>query len=168
MKIAITDANIFIDLFFLDIVEYLFAIECEIYTTRNVILELEDHHADQLNHHIESKKIKLETLTEIDKLNMKKLRLKRGLSETDISVIVVADRLDATVLTGDGLVRKMCHTKKIDVHGILWCLDQFVLKNKIVKSEACALLQNLMNYNKRLPYNDCKLYIVDKWGGSIN
>lgn len=168
MKIAITDANIFMDLFYLDVLDNLFGIDCEIYTTRHVILELEDHHADQLNEHITGEKIKLETLTETDKLNMRNLRVNRGLSETDISVIVVAERLDATVLTGDGLVRKMCHTKKIDVHGILWCLDQFVLKCKITKSEACALLQNLMNFNKRLPYDDCKVYIENKWGGLMN
>jgi len=167
MKIAITDANIFIDLFFLQLDNCLFEVECEIYTTRNVILELEDHHVDELEKYISKNKLKIESLTDIDKLNMSELRLNRGLSESDISVIAVAERLGAIVLSGDNLVRKTCHTNKIEIHGILWCLDQFVAHNRIDKNSACEYLNKLMKYNKRLPYKDCKRYIEDKWGGTI-
>jgi len=168
MKIAITDANIFIDLFYLEFVHHLFEIDCEIYTTRNVILELENHHADQLNLFIENKKLKIESLNSSDQLSMIRLRKNRGLSESDLSVICVAERLQAIVLSGDDLVRKTCHIQMIEVHGVLWCFDQFVLKKKITKAVACDQLKELMKYNKRLPVKDCKKYITEKWNGSFD
>ena len=42
MKIAVTDANIFIDLIRLNMLAVLFAIEMEIYTTQEVIDQLND------------------------------------------------------------------------------------------------------------------------------
>lgn len=167
MRIAITDANIFIDLFYLDLVDHLFDIGCEIYTTRNVLLELEDHHAGALENHIQKGSLKLETLTPGDHLAMIRLRVHRGLSESDLSVICIAERLKAMVLTGDDLVRRTCHVHKIEIHGVLWCLDQFVLKKRIAKPEACDHLKKLMNYNRRLPSLDCKKYILQHWDGSI-
>ncbi|MEX1003453.1 MAG: PIN domain-containing protein [Crocinitomicaceae bacterium] len=168
MKIAITDANIFIDLFYLELDNCLFEVGCEIYTTRNVMLELEDHHVEELEKHVSENKLNIVELTDSDKLNMSKLRLNRGLSETDISVIAVAERLKAIVVSGDNLVRKTCHINKIEIHGVLWCLDQFVIHAQIDKPRACDYLKKLMNYNKRLPYEDCKRYIQDKWNGTLN
>lgn len=163
MRIAITDSNIFIDLFYLELVDHLFEIGCEIYTTRNVLLELEDHHAGALENHIKSGRLNLETLTTRDQLAMIRLRVHRGLSESDLSVICIAERLKAMVLTGDDLVRKTCHVHKIEIHGVLWCLDQFVIKNRIAKSEACVQLKKLMSYNKRLPLAECEKYITKNW-----
>jgi len=40
MKVAITDANIFIDIIYLDFLEHLFSIDIEIYTTNTVLCEL--------------------------------------------------------------------------------------------------------------------------------
>ncbi len=167
MRIAITDSNIFIDLFYLELVDHLFDIGCEIYTTRNVLLELEDHHTGVLDIHISAGRLKLESITESDKLAMIRLRINRGLAESDLSVICVAERLEAFVLTGDDLVRKNCKTNKIEIHGILWCLDQFVIKNRIAKSEACEQLKKLMTYNKRLPLADCENYITKNWSGEF-
>jgi len=42
MKIAVTDANIFIDLIKLQLLGHLFNIDLEIYTTREVIDQLND------------------------------------------------------------------------------------------------------------------------------
>jgi len=167
MKIAITDANIFIDLFYLELIDFLFEIDCEIYTTRHVLLELEDHHAAELEKKIVKEKLNLETLTERDKLAMIRLRTNRGLSESDLSVICVAERLNAIVLTGDDLVRKICHLHTIEIHGVLWCIDQFVIKKQINKAIACKQLKKLMTYNKRLPVEDCKEYIKKKWSGTF-
>ncbi len=167
MRIAITDANIFIDLFYLELVDHLFEIGCEIYTTRNVLLELEEHHAGALENHKKEGKLNLETLTEVDHAAMLLLREHKRLSESDLSVICIAERLKAIVLTGDDLVRKTCHVHKIEIHGVLWCLDQFVIKKRIAKSEACEQLKKLMAYNKRLPFADCKKYISHNWGGSF-
>lgn len=48
MKIAITDANIFIDLFYLNSQNHLFGIGFEIITTQQVMMEMEDQHTPEL------------------------------------------------------------------------------------------------------------------------
>jgi hypothetical protein len=42
MKIAITDANIFIDLMYIELLDELFDIELELHTTINVVDELNE------------------------------------------------------------------------------------------------------------------------------
>lgn len=168
MKIAITDANIFIDLFFLEVDHFLFEIGCEIFTTNHVLFELEDYHAEHLEVYVDSEKLKIESVTIRDKSKMSALRLNRGLSESDISVICIAERLDSIVLSGDDLVRKICHVNKIEIHGILWCLDQFVQKGQIDRVVASTLLKKLMKYNKRLPFKDCENYIKERWGRTLS
>ena len=37
MKVAVTDANIFIDLIFLDLIDHLFKLDVELYTTHEVV-----------------------------------------------------------------------------------------------------------------------------------
>jgi len=66
---------------------------------------------------------------------MIRLRVNRSLSESDLSVLCIAARLDAIVLTGDDLVRKTHHINKIEIHGVLWCLEQFVIKKQLTKKK---------------------------------
>lgn len=167
MKIAITDANIFIDLHYLKITHHLFFLGYEVYTTHHVINELGDE-LQILEPFIASGKLQIESLIPEDYLVLPQLRNSNRLSESDLSVMVVARRMGAIVLSGDDLLRKTCHLHKIEIHGILWCLDGFVKSNCIQPEEACQLLHDLMRFNERLPVHHCKEYIETKWGGSYN
>ncbi len=167
MKIAITDANIFIDLFHLKQVQHLFSIGCEIITTDKVLLEIDPSQSETLYHFMQKGLLLVERITAEDHLRMLQLRTSRNLSESDLSVICIAEKYNAIVLSGDDMIRKTCTLNKIEIHGILWCLHQFTEFNLIDKTKACELLIQLMNYNKRLPVKNCKEYIEDKWGGEF-
>jgi predicted nucleic acid-binding protein len=167
MKIAVTDANIFIDLFYLKQTHHLFSISFEIFTTQRVINELNEE-LEEIQTFIESGHLLVEIISDEDLANMLPMRNSSRLSESDISVLCIAQRIGAIVLSGDDLVRKTCHFHKIEIHGILWCLDQFVDKKCISKQEACNSLKDLMNYNSRLPVENCKDYIINKWGGKFS
>ena len=59
MKIAITDANIFIDLIKLQWLGYLFCIDIEIYTTLEVINELIDDQLERVTIFIQSRQLNI-------------------------------------------------------------------------------------------------------------
>ncbi len=167
MRLAITDANIFIDLFYLKITDFLFRINCEVHTTHQVILELEEQHQEELKAMKDSGLLNIQTVEVEDINNSKDLHAAKGLSMSDKSVLLLADKINGMVLSGDDLVRKTCKRIKIEVHGILWLIDQFVQNALITNADACAALKDLMDYNKRLPRLDCKRYVEDRWEGSL-
>lgn len=168
MKLAVTDSNIFIDLFYLKSVSFLFEIGYEIITTDDIIEEIRDQHAAELTRFIHSGLLTVETVRKEDREVLLKMREYKRLSEYDLTVLWVAEKNEAMVLSGDTLIRKSCQTKNIEVHGILWCLNQFTEYHLIEKSKACDLLHRLMKFNKRLPEKNCKDYIENKWGGKFN
>lgn len=168
MRIAITDANIFIDLFYLNQVQFVFNIGFEVYTTNLVLDELEEKQAQQLIQFMKQGLLIIEKVDDEDFKNMQLLRLNRGLSETDISVLCIAEKYNALVITSDDLIRKACKRNAIEVHGVLWCLDQFVKHEILSKKEACTSLIKLMQFNRWLPREACRKYIEDHWKGTLH
>lgn len=159
MKIAITDANIFIDLIHIELTDELFSAGLEIHTTLGVYDELNNNQQEVLSKHIEQKQLRVHSN---EPTNIpKEIQENRSLSPSDKSVFSLAIDLSAFILTGDGLLRKVSVAQKIEVHGIIWLLDRFVEMNLITKKKALGLLKQLMIYNKRLPIDDCEKRISD-------
>lgn len=159
MKIAITDANIFIDLIYVELIDDLFGIEVEIHTTINVVDEL-----NTKQQHVLQKFTKKAVLTihSQEGLNVPKgIKSNRSLSDSDKSVFGLAIQLDAFILTGDRVIRQVSGFQKIEVHGILWLFDQFLEKKLISKKNAIQHLKALMAYNRRLPTTECEQRIND-------
>lgn len=154
MKIAITDANIFIDLIYIKLLEKLFALELDIHTTFEVLDELNEIQKSALSRFIRRKKLTLHKGDEGPKIEA--IQSKRSLSESDKSVLYLAIHLQAFMLTGDGHLRKISGIKKIEVHGIFWLFDEFLLNGLISKNSAWKQLKSLMGYNKRLPIDECE------------
>lgn len=159
MKIAITDANIFIDLIHIELQDELFAADLEIHTTISVFDELNDKQQKVLSEHIGQKQLRVHS-TEPTNIP-KEIQENRGLSPSDKSVFSLAIGLSAFILTGDGLLRKVSVAQKIEVHGIIWLLDRFLDMKLITKKKALSQLKQLVVYNKRLPTEDCEKRISD-------
>jgi len=99
-------------------------------------------------------------------MNFQIFFIKRSLSIADHSVLFIATKLEAMIISGDLVVRKTCQALKIEVHGILWILDQCLAKEQITHKEAHSKLSGLMGYNKRLPAKDCQSRL-DLWSKSF-
>jgi len=153
VKIAITDANIFIDLMYCKLLDKLFGIGVEIHTTINVIDELNAQQQAAIGKPIRKKLLTVHLLEELNVPDV--VKANKRLSDSDKSVFYLALKLDAFILTGDGVVRKISGFQKIEVHGILWLFDQFIENKLITKKIARVQLKHLMEYNKRLPVEDC-------------
>ncbi len=159
MKLAVTDANIFIDLFYTDLINQFFEMKIELYTSVEVISELEDDQQSVL--------ISFESLTILNTQDVSVLEdlassLSPGLSIADTSVIHHAIALKSGVLTGDNLLRKTLEKQGFEVHGVLWIIDQMVTNSNIKSHDGITKLQSLMNYNKRLPISKCES-MIKKW-----
>ena len=159
MKLAITDANIFIDLFHVGLIDELFLLEIELYTSLEVIFELEDHQQESL--------LTIERLTVLSNSDPNYLEdledsLSQRLSLADLSIFHHARDLEAGILTGDSLLKKISKKYGFEVHGILWLFDVMLNMNHLSTENAISKLKALMDFNKHLPISDCQK-MISKW-----
>lgn len=80
----------------------------------------------------------------------------------DCSVIFLAEKYKAILLSGDRAIRITAKTIGIEYHGILWALDQLIEQNIITSKTAKDKLIYLMSINNRLPQKECQKRI-DRW-----
>ena len=156
MKIAITDANIFIDLIKLRWLGYLFSIGLEIYSTREVIDELKDSQLEQLNGFIQSQQIKVYSFLAEELISVQAIVAPASLTTQDKSILFLARKLDAAVLTGDNPLRKFCIKNELDVKGIIWLFDRFLELEVVGYEVAINQMNSLLSFNNRLPVADCE------------
>jgi predicted nucleic acid-binding protein len=150
VRIGVADANIFIDIILLSLESEFFKLPLEIWTTESVLLELKDEQNDSLE-----KYIKLGSLIVEDHSIDSTLTFSNALSIPDQSVLSLSYTHKAICLSGDKPVRKWCADYNIEVHGILWILDQFINHQICSSAEAHRCLVQLMSINDRLPDGEC-------------
>lgn len=84
------------------------------------------------------------------------------MSYQDCAVWFCAKKTNAAILTGDKALTIRAKNDNIEVHGLLYVLDQIVL-NKIIPAYLAAdKLEELAKENKRLPEDIIKDLIL-KW-----
>ncbi len=148
MKIAVTDACIFIDLLELDLISPFFQLDLELHTTIEVINELFPEQKQVLEAYQNVNKLKVHNLGEQDFSKMEEISFPRGLSHEDRSVIYIAFHLEnAIVLSSDKLVRKCSESHSLENHGLFWIFDLLVNNGLCSMPKAVSSLQKLMTIN---------------------
>ncbi|MDX1939646.1 MAG: hypothetical protein SFU99_03795 [Saprospiraceae bacterium] len=155
MKIAVTDANIFIDLIKLQLLELFFQLELEIHTTIEVIEELYGSQQAELSAYHNNGVLTIHSFEFEDFQSIIQLTIERTISIPDATVIYYALRVNAIVLSGDNKLRKSCIEKEIEVHGMVWIFDQLVERLLLPSFDAAIKMQILISFNDRLPMEDC-------------
>lgn len=146
-RIAVTDACIFIDIHELNLTPTLFSLPLDIHTTLDVYNELLDDHKQFLTAFISVNKLTLHTLSGEERIALHQEIFPRSLSENDKTVIFLATKLSATVLSSDKSVRNYAKKLAIEYHGMLWIFDQLVLQNVITKEDSAQKLNELITGN---------------------
>jgi predicted nucleic acid-binding protein len=162
MKIAVTDANIFIDLIEIESLQLLFDLGLEIHTTLSVYHQLNDEQKIFAEPFVHSKNLSLYPIAYEEWLEIEKIDFPPGLDPVDKTVYYYAEKAKAIILSGDKKLKTYCVNKKIEVHGILWLFDSFVEKQVISKRTAASKLQLLITINDRLPMDEC-IARIQKW-----
>lgn len=162
MKLAVTDANIFIDLVKLRMLGFLSDIDLEIFTTQEVIDQLNSLQAEHVFLFVQSKDLSVYNFSEKEIIEIAQLNAPRALEFTDKTVVYLAKKIDAIVLTGDAPLRKFCTANSLTVRGILWVFDTCLQKEKFTHAIAIEKLKLLLSFNDRLPKEEC-LKRIETW-----
>ena len=147
MRLAITDACIFIDLYELQLTATFFSLDLEIHTSADVINELYENQQQILSAFQSVGKLTAHNITEKEKLKILSMSYPRALSESDKTVLYLAAKLNAVVLSSDKAVRNTAKNNVITYHGMIWIFDQLVDNVLISKHEASAMLTRLIATN---------------------
>ena len=170
MKVAVKDANVFIDLESMGLLDLWFQLGIETLTSSFVVMELEEGghqnalaciRAGQAREAIISgEEMAGRFMDFLDEFTL------TGLSDADLSVIYLAIREEAMVLSGDRLLRNTAEARHIEVHGTLWIMDELVkasiLKPAVAADRLEALMQRTGSERRYLPVKDC-LERIQHW-----
>ena len=170
MKVAVKDANVFIDLESMGILDLWFQLDYHTMTSSFVVVELENGGHDNAVASIRAGQV-AEGVISMEEMmgEFEGLRIEcepLGLSIADVSVIYLALREDAVLLSGDKPLRVFAKLRSVEVHGTLWIMDQLVESGTLVRKLAAQKLRTLLARTGReqryLPRAEC-LTRIARW-----
>jgi predicted nucleic acid-binding protein len=163
MRIAVQDANILFDIECAGLLPLWFDLKIETHITSLIADEIKSKKHQQLKTCLQSKKIIVHQLTPDQKLEAQSLAMEvSGLTRADASCFQLAQTLDATLLTGDSILRRYAKAQCLPVHGTLWILDQLIEAKLLKPKDAIEKLVIIRQENTYLPEKECQIRIV-KW-----
>ena len=161
MKIVIHDASVLIDLHRCGLLETWLASGVEAHTSDLVMLEM----AQPMHDLVARGLLCLRHLNsaELIELTAFQARQPRNLSFEDCSVLSLALKMEAALLTGDADLRRAAEAENVEVHGLLWVLDELVGSLHLSPVRAASILQELVkNPRARLPQQECNARL-ERW-----
>ncbi|HCC51541.1 MAG TPA: hypothetical protein DEQ30_05340 [Porphyromonadaceae bacterium] len=147
VKVAVTDACIFIDLHDLGLTNSFFNLDLEVHTTSTVLYELYYEQQQILKAYQSVARLTVHNLQEQHFIEIHSEKYPKSLSETDKSVLHIANKIDACVLSSDKTLRNCAKNKGIEYHGMIWIFDKFVEASVLTKKEAANKLTQLVATN---------------------
>jgi len=148
----IVDANILIDLHVGDLLTVFFRLPFRLVAPDVVIAELEEPNGEMLV----ARGLERGALSGEQVLQVVQLRGRyRWISGQDTFALVLAQVLDATLLTGDHHLRQAADAERLAVHGTLWVLEEMVRLGVVPPRYAAQALQRMLAQGRRLPQNEC-------------
>ena len=155
MRIAITDANVFIDLFEINWLPHLFSLRLEIVTTIEVFNELSPLQQQSFSQWQRTGQLRLVEVLLSEHPYVQQISDSRRLSFSDRTVLYIAIRDKLMILTGDNMIRKNAQKLGLEVHGMLWIFDKLIEYQTVKPFEAIDALQALLRVNDWLPIDEC-------------
>jgi predicted nucleic acid-binding protein len=127
MIFLVNDANILIDLLKLNLLDTFFQLDYDFQVTDLVLGEVREDNIEDLGRYLEASLLTKQgfTAAEIGEISALFATFP-ALSFADCSCIFLAEKLSATLLTGDGALRRIATERELPVHGILWVLDHMI------------------------------------------
>lgn len=158
--LVVQDACILLDLLDLQLLEAFFCLDLHVLTTQFVIDEIKrpDQRA-RVQFFIDKRVLEVdETEALMDVLKLKSSF--KALSVADCSVLEVAIRLKATILSADGGLRKIAKRENCIIHGTIWILEELCRNNHLSKEATIEHLEQYAVINIRAPIKEIKKSIA--------
>ena len=147
MKIAITDACIFIDLYELTLTNQLFGLNLEVHTSLDVFNELYPQQKELLKAFQSVGKLIVHNISGDERVEIAQQSYPKSLSNSDKTVLFLAQKHVAIVLSSDKQVRYNAKIRAIEYHGMFWIFDNLLKAGLITKAEAIEKLKLLIEKN---------------------
>ena len=156
MQVVITDANIFIDLYEMDLLKGFFRLPYQVMTSIFVLEELDDIKASV------EPQVTVLALSDKDLASISAMAWPRPFSFPDRSNLYLAQTQNMMVLSGEQLMMKWCKENKLEGHGLLYVLDVLITEGIYKPKYICSKLRKLMTTNLWLPIGLCE-EMMRKW-----
>lgn len=163
MIVLVSDASILIDLLKVVLLDHFFRLPCHFHVTDLAAAEVLEENVHELNQYVVDGVLLKRSFSFEEMLEIRSVQNKHpGLSLVDCSCVFLAEKLSATLLTGDAALRRAAEQNGILVHGMLWVFRKLVGQSIMSKSLARNKLTRLMEINPRLPRKECH-NILNLW-----
>lgn len=146
-KLAVTDACIFIELDQLNLYPDFFKLDIELHTSVDVFNELHAGQQKILKAYETGKLLYIHTIGSEERILINSGKYAAGLSQNDRTVLFLAEKLDAMVLSTDNLMRKHAKRNALEFHGMIWILDVLVDAKLISRIDAANKLRQMIGQN---------------------
>ena len=165
MKVAVQDANVLIDLELAGLFDPWFLLGIETHTTDLIKEELRSGGHVLALGYFASGQVQEHGLTFEDLERVSDLEREVGSKAkfNDCSVLHLAMKLNAVLISGDKPLRNAGFARNVEVHGTLWIMDLLVEGGLITGEVACAKLEHLLSLERYLPKAECHVRLK-KWG----
>ena len=84
-------------------------------------------------------------------------------SDEDLHALLLATERRWGLLTGDRELRQAAEEQGLEVHGVLWVLDELVAKDLLAMRAAARALKTMLESGSRLPEDECEKRRI-QWG----
>jgi predicted nucleic acid-binding protein len=159
-EIVVKDACILFDLIELNLVSPFFNLDLTVLTTPQVIAEIMDlEQLRVIREYIETERLVVDGEGELEAID-DILGENKGLSFADSSVLELAIRKNATVLSSDGSLRKVSIKQNLTVRGMLWIIEELYNKGIVNVNDALNALSAYATMNPRTPKSDIDKLIL--------
>lgn len=156
---CVVDANVLIDLRSGGIVTEFFRLPLRASVPDVILAEMLDgRQVDFLEQGLIEHEFSGKQVKEVHQLRS----VQRNISVNDMFAFVLARDTRATLLTGDGNLRRFARQQMVNVHGMLWVLDELVRLNVIIKPAAAIALEKMLRDGARLPREECESRLI-RW-----
>jgi len=151
VEVVIKDACIMFDLIDLGLLDGFYQLELIVMTTPGVIAEiLDETQLKQVQVYIDNGRLQIDTSGTLEDLDQI-VEANPGLSFTDASVLDLATRHKATVLSSDQSLRKESQKRGLTVRGLLWIIEQLHLEQILAIEVMLEKLKLYQELNKWAP-----------------
>lgn len=152
-QVYISDTNIWIDFRNAGLLDALFDLPFQLCSTDFVLEELQDFDPAALL----AKGLVVHGLDEAATARLFGLMTAHNNSSlADVSCYLLAQDTGFPLLTGDGRLRKQAMQDGIQVHGVLWLLDQLIAHGVTSNAAATEGLRGMLLRGARLPAAECQ------------
>lgn len=159
--VCVIDANVLFDAEAGGFLQDLFCLDC-VFLTTDIVVHNEIKsipHADLLTLGLRIQGLSGDQILEMVDIRRKYL----ALSIPDISVMLLARHMGATLLSGDGPLRKIAGEEGVVLHGTLWVLDRLVAGEILSRARAARAIEAMQQSGRWLPGVECRRR-MQEWG----